>query len=36
MRGFAYFERFLQISTLQAPTMKLEDVFEAQRIKEHS
>jgi len=29
MRGFACFERFLQISTLQAPSMILEDVFEA-------
>ena len=29
MRGFACFERFLQISTLQAPSMLLEDVFEA-------
>jgi len=29
MRGFACFERFLQISTLQVPSMILEDVFEA-------
>jgi len=29
VRGFAYFQRFLQISTLQAPSMILEDVFEA-------
>jgi len=29
MRGFAYFERFLQILTLQAPSMILEDVFES-------
>ena len=29
IRGFACFERFLQISTLQAPSMLLEDVFEA-------
>jgi len=28
-RGFACFERFLHISTLQAPSMILEDVFEA-------
>jgi len=29
MRGFSCFERFLQISTLQAPRMLLEDVFGA-------
>jgi len=29
MRGFACFERFLQILTLEAPSMILEDVFEA-------
>jgi len=29
MRGFTCFERFLLISTLQAPSMILEDVFEA-------
>ena len=29
MRGFACFEWFLQISTLQVPSMILEDVFEA-------
>jgi len=27
MRGFAYLEGLLQISTLQAPSMMLEDVF---------
>jgi len=29
MHGFTCFERFLQISTLQAPSILLEDVFEA-------
>ena len=29
MHGFACFEGFLRISTLQAPSMILEDVFEA-------
>ena len=29
MRGFACFERFLHISTLQSPSMMLEDIFEA-------
>ena len=29
MRGFPCSERFLQISTLQAPSMILEDAFEA-------
>jgi len=36
MCGFACFERFLQILTLQATSMILEDLFEAQRIKEDS
>ena len=32
--GFACFEQFLKISTLQAPSMILEDVFEVEKIKE--
>jgi len=34
MRGFACFEWFLQISTLQVPSMIFEDVFEPYKIKE--
>jgi len=36
MRGYAYIKEFLHISTLQELSIILEDVFEAQTIKEDS